>query len=78
VNTKNMIQSIKVQVIFTEPTKYGEFTDALYFSPEEFEAKTQEDLNVLKSERVENFVANIESESTKEVVELPIEEIINN
>lgn len=73
-----MIQSIKVQVIFTEPTKYGEFTDALYFSPEEFEAKTQEDLNVLKSERVENFVANIESESTKEVVELPIEEIINN
>lgn len=55
-----MADQIRVQVLFTEEVDINgnviPFTDALYFTPEEYEQKTQEEIQSLKQERIDNFV----------------------
>lgn len=64
-----MSQQIKVQVLFTEETAHGSFTDALYFTQEEFATKTQGDIDALKTERVNNYVTAIDEAKNAPVVE---------
>jgi hypothetical protein len=60
------MDSIKVQVNFTINTEFGEFTDALYFTLEEWSFITENKLNELKNERVNNWLNTIKN---------PVEEI---
>ena len=59
-----MSQQIRTQILFTENTKYGEFTDAIYMTQEEYVVKTQEEIDALKQERVDNYVSAIDNAST--------------
>ena len=76
VSTPAFADKVKVQVIFDEPTQYGTFTDALYFSPSEYATKSQAEINALKKERVDNFVARVTEASNAEPVEPTKEELI--
>jgi hypothetical protein len=65
---------IRVQVIFTVATKYGDFRDALYFTEEDYAKLDPEILAKLKKERVDAFIYRIENppaviEPTKEMLE---------
>ena len=53
------MKTVKIQVMFTQATEYGDFTDALYFSPAEYEALTDEQLTTMQNERVANYVQSI-------------------
>ena len=53
--------SVSVQVKFTEQTKYGSFTDALYFSPDEFSTISQDDIKALIKNRVDNYISVVET-----------------
>ena len=57
---------IRVQIKFKENTKYGIFTDALYFTQAEFDALTIDDLKVKKKEHTDKWVYFVETESKKE------------
>ena len=62
-------QEIRIQIIFRTDTKYGTFQDALWFSKEDYEKATQEDIDVMKQERVDNWIKVMTtsvSEPTKE------------
>lgn len=70
-------QKERVQILFTEDTQYGEYTDALYFTPEEYLLKTQADLDILKQQRVSGYVNAIKNapapvEPTKEELQAQI------
>lgn len=47
---------LTVQVNFERETEFGRYADALYFSPMEIAAMTQEELDVLVDERVNSWV----------------------
>jgi hypothetical protein len=51
---------IRVQVIFTEDTKYGKFTDALYYPIEEYSILGAKTLTDAKQARVDNWIYIIE------------------
>ena len=51
----------KIQVRFSEQTKYGTFTDALYFTQEEYAAISPEDINAQIQDRVANYIATVEA-----------------
>jgi hypothetical protein len=61
-----MMDTIKVQVVFTEKTSRGEFTDALYFTQEDFAKLDPDELKKRKQERVDNWIYILENP-----VELP-------
>lgn len=70
-------QRERVQILFTEDTPYGEYTDALYFTPDEYLLKTQADLDTLKQQRVSGYVNAIQNapapvEATKEELQAQI------
>ncbi len=70
-------QKERVQILFTEDTPYGEYTDALYFTPDEYLLKTQADLDILKQQRVSGYVNAIKNapapvEPTKEELQAEI------
>ena len=45
------MQTIRIQVLFTTEEGGQSFTDALYFTPEEFAEKSQADIDAAKSAR---------------------------
>ncbi len=49
------------QIQFTVDTKYGLFTDALYFTEAEFPSITQEIIDAQKQQRVDNWIFAIEN-----------------
>ena len=66
-------EKILVQINFTIPTIYGDFSDAIYKTMEEYDAMTPEELEALKQERVNNWVKIIKDsqqvqENTEEVI----------
>lgn len=82
-----MEQKTFIQVRFKNTTDKGvEFNDALYFPIEDWEKKTQEEIDTLKEERFNNWKQAVENppapvEPTKEQLEaekLQIEEYITN
>lgn len=54
------MEQVRVQVLFTEQTKHGEFTDALYFTPAEYAAMNKASIDQLKQERVDKHVEAID------------------
>lgn len=80
------MDQLNIQIIFKEQTKYGEYCDALYFTQEQYSNMKQEDIDVLKKERVDNWIKVIETptveiEPTQETLEsekMAIEEQINS
>lgn len=67
---------VRIQVLIRKDTKHGQFSDAIYLSPAEFEALKDEDLEALKDERVNKWLGVIEAsknatrpEPTKEDLE---------
>lgn len=69
-----MEDKISIKVEFTEEVNGQNFTDSLYFTPEEYDALSKKRLNKLKQERVDNFQAFIDNpppppEPTKEELE---------
>lgn len=60
------MDQVRVQVMFTEPTKYGEYTDALYFSLDEYEAVSDQTIETLKAERVANYIDIVENPAPSE------------
>lgn len=69
-----MEDKISIKVEFTREVNGNKFTDALYFTPEDYEDITDKELETLKQERVDNFKAFIENppqppEPTKEELE---------
>ena len=65
---------IYIQIRFSELTKHGQFSDSLYFTPEDYAKKSKEDITALEKQRVENWIYLIENpavatEPTKEELE---------
>jgi hypothetical protein len=54
-----------MQIVFTFKTQYGSFTDALYL--DEDHALTEAEIEVMKQERLSNWIAMIESPPTEEI-----------
>ena len=67
-------KNIKIQVQFTQTTEFGEYSDAIYFSPAEYEALTEEELTALQNERVANWIQTIKDSQV--VVEPTDEELL--
>ena len=64
-------QNVRVQVNFTAPSEFGDYSDALYFSPEEFASLTEERLQEMEAERVSKWVSAIKA--AQEAAELEAE-----
>lgn len=63
------MDQVSIQYKFTIERDGLRFTDALYFSPEEYQAKKSEDIEALKEQRFTNFKAVVTAkppELTKE------------
>lgn len=54
-----MPETVRVQVLFTEETPHGTYTDALYYTPEEFDALKDADKDAAKQARVAAYVDKI-------------------
>ena len=68
------MEKIMIQIMFSEKTKYGEYSDALYLTPENYATMKKEDIDGLKQERINNWIKIIEIppvmvEPTKEELE---------
>ena len=69
-----MEDKVSIKVQFTRQVNGNNFTDSLYFTPEEYEAMSEKQMDKLKQERVDNFQAIIDNppqppEPTKEELE---------
>ena len=74
------MQRVMVQVYFCEETKYGTYSDALYFTQDEFPLKSKNDIASLIQERIDAYIDNVENsktpkELTKEELESAIAEL---
>ena len=54
-------EKIRIQHQFSRTTQFGEFTDALYFTPEEYELTSKETINALKDERVNAYLNAVQN-----------------
>lgn len=52
---------VRVQVLIDEDTPYGKFRDAVYYSPSEFDAISDEDILLVKTARKEKFEQEMEA-----------------
>ena len=71
------MDTVKIQVLFSEETKYGTFTDALYFTQQEYAALTPLDIKQMEQQRIDNYVSSIdnappEKDLTKKELQLAI------
>lgn len=67
-------ESIYIQVRFSEKTKYGTFSDALYYTQDEYAKLSKDDLAKVEQGRVDNFIAAVETPNP-EAKELTAEEL---
>ncbi len=70
-----MNEQVRVQVIFTAETKYGSFTDALYFQFDEYPKLKKKDIESMKEERVNNYIKAIEDAAKAPKLEPTIEDL---
>lgn len=56
-----MEDKVTIKVEFTREVNGNSFTDSLYFTPEEYEAMSEKELDAKKQERVDNFQAFIDN-----------------
>jgi hypothetical protein len=50
---------IKVRIRFEEDTPHGKYTDALYFTIDEYNIITQSEIATMKQERVDNWIYDV-------------------
>ncbi len=62
-------QDVKIQVMVKE----SNYHDAIYYSPAEWDAKTEQDINTEKNKRYTDWVKFVEEESKKDGSEVNIE-----
>lgn len=75
-----LADDIFVQVRFSVETKFGTYQDALYFTPDEFDTTTTDEIIAMKKERADKYVETIENapppkELTKEEILKTINEL---
>lgn len=55
-----MSEQINIQIVFEELVEFNgsktNFRDAIWFTKEEYDSKTEEEINVLKKERINNWI----------------------
>lgn len=54
-----MSEQVFVQIRFTVQTEYGEYSDALYYSLNDYDLTSQEDIENAKQARVDAWVSYI-------------------
>lgn len=54
-----MEDEIFIQIRFSASTEYGEFNDALYYSVDEWNSMSQEDIDAEKQRRIDNWIVDI-------------------
>lgn len=62
-------QEVRIQVIFRTDTSKGTYQDALWFTQEEYDKVTPEEIEVMKQERIDNWLSVVStppSEPAKE------------
>lgn len=67
---------IKIQVLFSEETGFGTYTDALYFTEEEFKIISEKTIDSLIQERVDAWVN--EGNHTSPLPEPTKEDLLNS
>lgn len=60
-----------IQIVFEFTTKHGVFRDALYL-PEDH-TFTEEQIQAMKQERLDNWINAVENPPTEEVIDMPVE-----
>lgn len=78
-----MLKQKIIQIRFKEQTEYGEYNDCLYFTEKEYAEKTEQELDFLMNERVNNWIKIItekpvlteetKTEETKEEIQVQID-----
>lgn len=63
-----------MKIDFSLETKHGVYRDALHL--DDNHSFTEQEIEAMKQERVDNWIAVIETPSSEEVVETPIEDIV--
>ena len=63
-----------IKIDFSFDTQYGVYRDALYL--DDNHNFTEQEIETMKQERVDNWIAVIETPSSEEIVEAPIEDIV--
>lgn len=63
-----------IKIDFSFDTQYGVYCDALYL--DDNHSFTEQEIEAMKQERVDNWIAVIETPSSEEIVETPIEDIV--
>lgn len=53
--------TVKIQLQFTVKTSYGEYSDALYFTIEQYLSLSKNDIDKLKQERVDQWIKFLET-----------------
>lgn len=64
-----------IQVRISENTEIGQFNDAIYYTEDEFNKLSEDDINVSIKERVDNWVAFVKEQSSKEPVPPTVEDL---
>ena len=54
-------QEVKVQVKFKEQTEVGEYSDAIYYTMEEWKKVKQSDIDVEKTKRKNNYIEKVKA-----------------
>jgi hypothetical protein len=67
-------ETVQVQVRFSQDTKYGQYTDALYYPLKDFDKVDPKDIETAKDDRVAGYIYAVEhpappKEETKEDLE---------
>jgi hypothetical protein len=58
-----MMDTVRIQLTFSEKTIYGTYTDALYFSEDEWASITKAQINEMKNARVSSWVDSVRTAS---------------
>ena len=72
------MDNIRVQLNFTVDTPYGQYSDALYFPLDQWATTTQEQIDTMKQERVDNWIAVVTQppiENNEVLVNEPTDEV---
>jgi hypothetical protein len=70
-----MSEQVRIQVLFSEETKHGNYTDALYFTLEEYQNLDKKDLELMKKDRIKNYEKIVADAAKKTPPEPKIEEL---
>jgi len=62
----DQLQDVRVQVLISEQTEIGQFNDAIYLTPEELAALSEEQISDMKKARADAWVASVKAASSME------------